>query len=98
MKFHEDVCKYRHHDRDIRRAGYVYQHVMNRKFKGKLDQSIELYVRDYKFYARRNKLLSYHQRPDYFVNTLDGAARILFFRNAKDDMSLNDTDLMMMKE
>ena len=45
---------------DIRKAGYVTQHFKDRKFEGKLEQSIELYLRDYKVCARQNKLSDRH--------------------------------------
>lgn len=82
---HEDNCSDNRHDHDIRNSRYVPQNLRDRTHIGKLDQSIELYLRGYNI-CPLQKNISYHQRADYFVKTLDSASLTLFFNNVEDEM------------
>ena len=85
------------HGDDVRKSSYVHQYFKGRKFTGEIDQSIDMFIRDYKICSRQYQL-SNQQRTDYFVNILEGPARTFFFHNAEDSMSSEEMMSMMLKE
>lgn len=82
---------------DTRKAYYVSQHFSARKFSGALEQSVDLWLRDYEACSDQHQLTSW-QKAEYFLNILEGPARTFLLEHRVPEMSYDEIAELMRRK
>ena len=81
----------------LKQSSYINSYFSNRRFKGTLEDSIELTLQEYEQCSIQYSL-NENQRAALFINVLDYPARTFFLTNFRPGMSFLEIKAMMVKE